>query len=595
MLFQRDPDRSLVLLKEVLHSSYSDQRALAYKSIGVVNYFKGLFDVANSYYDSAFFAFSSLHDSLGMAAVLNNKAIIFQERGDFGNALEMQWKAYSINRLLHSDLDCVKNLTNIANIFIGQKKYKKALGVNMQAYGLIRGKYYPTLSADVLNNLGAVYSELGNLSEAIRYHKQSLSLRLKENNQLGIATSVGNLGNAYYRLDAFQKAIEYYNRAYSIFLKLDNPRGQVAQLNLLANAYRNMRNSVESELLYKKGIALAHSNGLVIQHHQLLEDYYLLLLMGARYREAESIRPLMEALADSLVNDKLNSRLADIEIKYQTKEKEQQIKLLENEKTLQRAKLQTQRQLWIVLVLVFAVVALLSSLLFVRYHMRQRWLHAELNHKNMEIENRLLRSQMNPHFIFNCMSSVSRYIGENNAAVAQSFLSKFAGLIREILNSTSHSFIPLEKELEMLHLYLQLEQKRFDDRFDFTITVDEGIDPEFVEIPPMLIQPFVENAIIHGMENIEGKGRVDIVFEKADRLIRCTVVDNGKGINDAQQAGGHPKMHKSVGIQVTKERLRMLNQKLNFEIKADVVDLRTIDASSRGTKVTVLMPYKDFE
>lgn len=589
-----DPDKSMLLARRALGESVNwfDQKALAFKNIGVNYYYKGLFDSAIIFYDSAYYIFKKIDDKSGLSAILNNKGIISMERGNYEEALGIQMEALALNKELGNKASIARSYTNIANIYNAQKNFRKALFYNKQSLLLLNIQEQSTIFSDVLNNIGTAYSELGMNDSALYYHTQSLEIREKTNNKLGVAISLGNIGNAYSSLGKFKIAIEFYDRSYNLFVQQQNILGQATQLNAKANALLNMGQYALCENAYKQGLVLVSSNNLRLQKLQLLNDYIIYLRIVKRFNEAEHLRSKSVALEDSLRNESLNAKLAEIETRYQTREKEQKIIALEQERELQKTKSQKERLLWS---FVIAVVVLILCVAFIYYRWRQREQKLKLEQMNMEIENRLLRSQMNPHFLFNSLNSVQRFIGENNPQQAQIFLSRFAGLIRNILDSTSQNYITLEKEVETLHLYLMLEQQRFSNRFDFSIKVDEALNPEFTEVPPMLIQPFVENAIIHGVANTEEKGRIDIVFERTDRLIRCTVVDNGKGINSPQQSGDQPKIHKSVGMQVTKERLRMLNQKLNFEIKADVIDLSATDASCRGTKVTVLMPYKDFD
>ncbi|BDX38474.1 hypothetical protein CYCD_18290 [Tenuifilaceae bacterium CYCD] len=594
LFFRIDPSKSYSLAQRALREAvnFPDQKALAYKNIGVLHYYKGQFDSANLYYDTSYTIFKTIGDQAGVSAILNNKGIIAMEQGRYEYALNFQMEALVLNQTIGNKVSIARSYTNIANIYNAQKNFVKALFYDKQALQLLDVQAQPVIFSDILNNIGTAYSELGINDSALIYHEQALVIRGKIKNTLGVAISLGNIGNSYANLGNSEMSIPYYDKAYAIFLEQQNVLGQVAQLNAKANALLNMGQYALCEKAYKQGLLLVSSNNLRLQKLQLLNDYIIYLRIAKRFDEAEHLRSKSVALEDSLRNESLNAKLAEIETKYQTREKEQKIIALEQERELQKTKSQKERLLWS---FVIAMVVLILCIVFIYYRWKQREQKLKLEQMNMEIENRLLRSQMNPHFLFNSLNSVQRFIGENNPQQAQVFLSRFAGLIRNILDSTSQNYVTLEKEVETLNLYLMLEQQRFSNRFDYSINVDESLDPEFTEIPPMLIQPFVENAIIHGVANIKEKGRIDIIFEKADRLIRCTVVDNGNGINDAKQTGGESKMHKSVGMQVTRERLRMLNQKLNFEIKADVVDLSAIDASARGTKVTVLMPYNDFD
>ena len=210
----------------------------------------------------------------------------------------------------------------------------------------------------------------------------------------------------------------------------------------------------------------------------------------------------------------------------------------------------------------------LAVLLFNRYKLKQKQVRIELEKKNIDIEQRLLRTQMNPHFIFNSLNSINSFITDNNSDSAQSFLSKFARLMRYILDNSRKSFVPVEDEIATLQLNMELEQLRFDNKFDFEIEVDEDIDPEFTYIPPMLIQPFVENAILHGLAGKKERGLIRVGFSANKELMHCFVEDNGIGREEAMEIKkkSGKATHRSLGMQVTKERLEILNEKTTEEV-----------------------------
>jgi LytS/YehU family sensor histidine kinase len=198
-----------------------------------------------------------------------------------------------------------------------------------------------------------------------------------------------------------------------------------------------------------------------------------------------------------------------------------------------------------------------------------------------------LRAQMNPHFIFNALNSIQQYVLQGNVVEANKYLSKFSKLQREVLNHSDQNFISLEKELEVLNLYLELEQLRFERNFVYEIKMNAAIDADEIKIPPMIIQPFVENSIWHGLMPKQGERWVHIHFElSSDDLLVCTVTDNGIG-RDASarlKQNGH-EQHKSKGLSLVYDRLNILRQQYGqaFEVKIkDIVDNNNLPA---GTEV----------
>lgn len=212
--------------------------------------------------------------------------------------------------------------------------------------------------------------------------------------------------------------------------------------------------------------------------------------------------------------------------------------------------------------------------------------------KNIELEQRMLRSQMNPHFIFNSLTAIQYYIFGNEPAKAGKYLSGFAKLMRLILMNSRNEFVLLEKEIETLEHYLQLQQLRFENKFDFNIHVDEDLFPETTLVPPMLAQPYIENSIEHGIKNIDYKGQIEISFKINNNQIEVRIEDNGIGINEALQSK-IPKLsdHKSLGASITKERLLNIAKFHKQSINLEVIDKKSIGKQT-GTIIKYNIPLK---
>ena len=212
----------------------------------------------------------------------------------------------------------------------------------------------------------------------------------------------------------------------------------------------------------------------------------------------------------------------------------------------------------------------------------------------IELEQKALRLQMNPHFLFNCLNSIKGLIAEDKPEEAKIYLSKFAKLMRSMLDHSMESFISLENEITGLRMYADLEKLSHEDAFDFNVQLDVEIDPSFIQIPPMLVQPFVENAILHGIAAKEGKGIISVQFKLEENYLHCVIEDDGIGRSKAAALKQKSmQQHKSAAIPVTQDRLNILNKKLNLEpIKISVIDLMNEQHESIGTRVTVMIPFQ---
>ena len=204
-----------------------------------------------------------------------------------------------------------------------------------------------------------------------------------------------------------------------------------------------------------------------------------------------------------------------------------------------------------------------------------------------------LRLQMNPHFLFNALNSIQQMILANEDMVATKYLSRFSRLLRNILVHSDKESISLKEELEILKLYVELESGRFKDAFQYEITCAPNIDTDEIMLPTLLIQPFVENAIWHGLMHKEGLRKLFIRFFEKDNMLNCIIEDNGTGRQDktnTQALNGQPRTHTSKGIKVSEERLKNLGKTKGKEGALKITDLKNEDGSAGGTRVEINFP-----
>lgn len=243
-----------------------------------------------------------------------------------------------------------------------------------------------------------------------------------------------------------------------------------------------------------------------------------------------------------------------------------------------------------------ASVILLIFILILRFRIRKikyrEKQKTELNKKIANIESQALRAQMNPHFIFNTLSSIQHYISNHDTESALKYLSKFAKLMRKIMENSKLQMITVAEEMYAIHLFLELEVMRFDKKFDYHITIDPNIDQNYDRIPSMLIQPFVENAIIHGLLPKQGLGKIFITLQKQSDTILCTIEDTGIGREDSKKfkKNSH-QQHKSMGMSITQERLDILNASLSSNINSEIIDLYE-NGQAAGTKILLVIPLE---
>ena len=209
-----------------------------------------------------------------------------------------------------------------------------------------------------------------------------------------------------------------------------------------------------------------------------------------------------------------------------------------------------------------------------------------------KVELKALRSQMNPHFVFNSLNSIQHYIFNSKSDEAVKYLNKFAKLMRVILNNSDKPTVAIEDDLEALKLYLELEQMRFEDKFDYRIEIEGNVDLDYDIMPPMLLQPYVENAILHGLTPKKEKGLLVIGIRMEGQFIVCTITDNGIGRKKAAEIKRTMpgSKHKSMGMKITEERLRILNDISLSQHSVKITDLEDDEGKAAGTRVEIYVP-----
>ena len=233
--------------------------------------------------------------------------------------------------------------------------------------------------------------------------------------------------------------------------------------------------------------------------------------------------------------------------------------------------------------------------LFVRMRIKQLNEKLALRSALADSERKSLRLQMNPHFVFNALDAISGFIFKNEPKEAVRYLGSFAKLMRLTLETSRERLVPLQSELQLLKNYIDLEQLRFNHKFSYALDVDEDIDPYEMYLPPMLIQPFVENAIKHGLKHLDGsEGKLEVHFKAENDHLVCEVTDNGVGRQKSAELNQN-KGNQSLATSITQERIDLLTKSLGAPVKLEIIDLKTEKGAAAGTKAVISFPHVEHD
>jgi len=327
-------------------------------------------------------------------------------------------------------------------------------------------------------------------------------------------------------------------------------------------------------------------------------DYFLVLrtrrdLYSARFKLAKATGDIDEAVeylhaiyrAEDSLNAALQGRQLELIMAEAEAEKtEQKIRMLSQENELKQLRLNQSLLIFIS----GGGLILFTSLLLLTFIRRKQSLAEQ---KSVLMEQRLLRAQMNPHFLFNSLASIQNYILNERPDEASTYLSRFSQLVRDVLDNSVEEFVLLRNEINAITNYLELQKARYEDQFVYSLEVDNTLDDESLLVPPMLAQPFIENAIEHGIKYKETTGHIKIRFMANGDLIWFEVEDDGVGREKAREIESkHKTKHRSMSTSITVERLAMLGKKLKKKIKLEITDLKDDQGIACGTKVTFGIP-----
>jgi tetratricopeptide (TPR) repeat protein len=397
---------------------------------------------------------------------------------------------------------------------------------------------------------------------------------------LGKCTNV--LGQIATKKADYETAINYFNSAIDYLGISDERQELYLVFKNLGKLYLQKGDLIQAELYLLKVIRQGSKSTDLSQIYKLLSElYFKKNQLQLAYNYQNLYLSILEEYAWSTVGSKV-LQLTESNLR------EERERLISYQKETLQAKeiitIKLTRQIFIFVIFVIVLVLLIFFLIF-----RSRQNKLKQSQKEAELSQSLLRSQMNPHFIFNAMSGIQSYIYSHEPEKSSQFLVNFSRLIRLILENSSKEFIPLELELEIIEKYLTTQKMRFEDRFDFKLNIDELLVEKQALIPPMITQPFIENAIEHGQLHTLVDGCINITITEESNMLQIVISDNGvgrKGSKNTQKI----KKHNSMAIDITSERIRIINQK--YKTKGNLKIRDYDELNEIGTEVIIKIPLK---
>ena len=569
---------------------------------------------AIQYYDSSFAVFQKLKDTSGLILNLAWKGHSYFDMGDYKNAYKYGHDAAELAQKKGDTLAQIHAADHLANLFLGAGMPE----IVLEQMRIITQFYPTTFTKPIYPSSWEVYWGLLKAGEA--YLQLGLIDSAMQVGQIlgfypGDADGDMFFGHLFSAKKKYYKALPYFKNGFELSNTSDHAISLARHANGLARIYLATGN-FDSALQYaNKAAETAQKIHALLEMKNALGTLVDIYDTIKSYSKAYRTSKLYKIVSDSLVPEEYKRKLALIQIQQELESRKQQAQLLnvENKINQQQIKIQNsslkRKSLLLYIFIAASLMLVLLGLLITRnikLKGRKKQLQqlmeqvnaqqklTELEKEKANLEMQALRAQMNPHFIFNCLSSINRFILINKIDEASDYLTKFSRLIRMALHNSEKSLITLESELEALRLYLDLERLRFKNAFNYSITFINAIDINAVYIPPMLIQPFAENAIWHGLMHKKGIGCLEIELCAEDKTLTCVIMDNGIGRKTSASLNSRSaEKNKSMGVEITAGRLALLNKSKEEDAVFNIEDLFDEEGNGCGTKVILTMPYKD--
>ena len=443
-----------------------------------------------------------------------------------------------------------------------------------------------TLSAEVgFLRLGTLFTdELRDFRIANSTLRECIRLSLLRNDTLYASWAMANTGWSFYLEKMYDSAIVYYKNALNYSIPAKQYGISSNALGNLGTIYRDMGDHGTALRFYAKSLDQAKSINNWTVLSWVNKDISDLYLSRNDTSKAFESYVLFKQFSDSIKAKASTLGLAEARIRYDADTHNKEIALLS-------LRLKNNRILNTAFTILVLAIIIIGLLILRSSKINEKRRLSEMNHKISEITQANLRQQMNPHFIFNTLNSIQYYMYQHDTLATNNYLTKFSSLMRKVLDNSQHTSVPLRDELDALNLYLELECLRFKDKFEFRITVDEEIDPIMYKVPTMLIQPYVENSICHGLIPMEKKGFVNIDLKLSDGHLVCTIEDNGIGRDAAsEQKKKRDTNHNSLGTRITASRLELVNTLYGTTLKTIYTDLKNEKGEAEGTRVEIHIP-----
>lgn len=590
--FKKDSLKMKALISKAKSENLPEVESYAYNTLGII--YRDI-----SAYDKALTAhleakkISEMADDIEQRVIsLNMLGVVYRRMDLVKPALDYHKQALDIANTVKNPSQELKHSiavsqNSMGNIYLTLKQYDLAL--NQFKKSIVIEKESNNRLGLAINhqNIGFVDEAQGRLDDALKNYQKSLEYNNSLNSEVGRVICYNSIGQIYIKQGKYNKAKLITEEALEKALKIkDQFYISLSYINL-GWAYSKLNLDKEAEDCLNKALQIGEQYSFktsIVDANKHLSDLYI---KKEDYKTALTYYMNSIEMDKTVTNERNLQYVNDIIIQYENESKNNQIRALADENELVKSKLErNQRIFWYSLIALIVIAIIMISI-----HRNKQLKHEK---QILTLEQDMLRSQMNPHFIFNSLNSIKLYIINNEKENAVYYLNKFSKFIRKILIASTEKEISLEDELETMQLYMNIENIRFSNEIDFQIHVDKNINTASIKVPSLILQPFLENSLWHGLSSKKEDKKISIhVSKSSDEFATISIIDNGIGRKASEKINDNKLLkRKSVGLAITKARLANFSKGYTNSYKIDIVDLYNETNTPNGTKVVVQIPIK---
>lgn len=580
-----------------LAARIGNPRALAdaHNNLGWLETQQGHIPEATAHLSAALEGFLRIGNPAFTSIALSNLGWLADKQGDRAGALKRFDEALDQATLAADSASMAVLLYSIGTTYNKMKEYGRARMHLERALAIEERLGRRNKQGNCLVAIGNAWRSDGETVKAMEHYARAAQLYSITGNHYGAGMVEENSGDLFLETDA-KKALPYYQRALAHYDTLQSDADKAYILQRMGLAYQGMKRFADSEASFNEGLTMATNSGsteLVMDLHLSLAE---LAVQQGKSDVAIGHYQRHMALKDSLRSEASEQELMRLRASFETEQAEQENALLKTENALSRANEAKMKARWTAAAAISVGLVLLLALLYRNYRLRGKHTRAverfntelqaqrdQVQHMNDLLELKILRSQLNPHFIHNCQNSAVAMVKEGRNVEALAYLQGLSKLMRMVLEHSVNDRITVEEEMAFLRLYVKLESLRLPG-LQCEVDADRELLDDEAELPALLVQPFVENALWHGLAAKEGPRQLSIRFSATDKGLRCVVRDNGVGRNGP---GSKPDGHRSLGTELTNERLQLLTHRLQQKGSFTIHDLKDGSGNAAGTEVVI--------